>query len=138
MLRTTEDIYGLQAAVLRTLASPRRLEIVHLLGRGPLEVHQLADELGIGQPNVSAHLAALRSIGLVEPVRVGRGVRYQLTDQAIVVACDMVRDVLGRRLEHLRVIVAGMAASEDAAAADAAAGTDSCMEAAEPAGIGLR
>ncbi len=56
MLRTTDDIYGLQAAVLRTLASPRRLEIVHLLGRGPLEVHELADELGIGQSNVSAHL----------------------------------------------------------------------------------
>ncbi|MGO9179671.1 MAG: ArsR/SmtB family transcription factor [Candidatus Limnocylindrales bacterium] len=131
MLRTTDDIYGLQAAVLRTLASPRRLEIVHLLGRGPLEVHELADELGIGQSNVSAHLAALRSIGIVEPIRLGRGVRYQLTDQAIVVACDMVRDVLGRRLEHLRVMVAGMAA-------EGAVGTDSCMEAAEPAGIGTR
>jgi len=138
VLRTTEDIYGLQAAVLRTLASPRRLEIVHLLGRGPLEVHQLADELGMGQPNVSAHLAALRSIGLVEPVRVGRSVRYQLTDPAIVVACDMVRDVLGRRLEHLRVLVAGMAAAEEAGAAETAAETDSCMEAAEPAGMGTR
>lgn len=105
MLRSGGGIYELQASVLRTLASPRRLEIVHLLGRGPTEVHLLAAELGLSQPNVSAHLAALRSIGLVEPVRDGRDVRYQLTDPEIVVACDTVRDVLARRLERLRELV---------------------------------
>ncbi len=112
MLRAGGGIYELQASVLRTLASPRRLEIVHLLGRGPTEVHQLADELGMSQPNVSAHLAALRSVGLVEPIRDGREVRYQLSDPEIVIACDTVRDVLARRLERLRELVVATRLSE--------------------------
>lgn len=129
MLRAADGIYGLQASILRTLASPRRLEIVHLLGRGPVEVHQLAEELGVTQPNVSAHLAALRAVGLVEPIRDGRDVRYRLTDQEIVVACDMVREVLGRRLERLRVMVAASKEADD---------METNMEAAVPAGIGVR
>ena len=129
MLRAADGIYGLQASILRTLASPRRLEIVHLLGRGPVEVHQLAEELGVSQPNVSAHLAALRAVGLVEPIRDGRDVRYRLTDQEIVVACDMVREVLARRLERLRVMVASTRDPEE---------TDTYTEDARPAGIGVQ
>ena len=129
MLRAADDVYALQASVLRTLASPRRLEIIHLLDRGPVEVHRLAEELGIGQPNVSAHLAALRSIGFVEPVRDGRNVRYRLTDEAIVPAFDMVREVLARRLERLAVSVA---ATQDAAETEPHAG------AAELLGVGER
>jgi len=57
-----EPIYELQAEVLKTLAHPRRLEIVHELARGPRTVGRLADELGIAQPNVSQHLALMRRL----------------------------------------------------------------------------
>lgn len=101
MLSASEDIYAIQASILRTLGSPRRLEIVHLIGEEPLEVHRLAEALGISQPAVSQHLAAMRSAGLVEPVRDGRDVRYQLTDGRIRDACELMREVLFRRLGRL-------------------------------------
>lgn len=107
MLRPAEGIYGLQASILKTIASPRRLEIIHLLGdMGPMEVRRLADHFGMTQPAVSQHLAALRSAGLVEAVRSGRDVRYALADPEIVEACELMRKVLIRRIARLGDIAA--------------------------------
>jgi ArsR family transcriptional regulator len=102
MLRPTDGIYGLQASILKTIASPRRLEMIHLLGEmGPMEVRRLAGHFGMAQPAVSQHLAALRSAGLVEAVRSGRDVRYGLVDPEIVEACELMRQVLIRRIARL-------------------------------------
>src|ERR1035437_6480478 len=61
MLRPADGIYGLQASLLKTLASPRRLEIVHFLGEnGTVEVRKLAEHFGSTQPAISQHLAAPR------------------------------------------------------------------------------
>jgi Predicted transcriptional regulators len=95
------EITVLQAEVLRTLANPRRLEILHRLADGPCEVGRLADGLGISQPNVSQHLAVLRTSGLVDADRDGREVRYRLTDPEVMVACGIMRGVLERRLRRL-------------------------------------
>jgi ArsR family transcriptional regulator len=93
-----DQIYQLQADVLKALASPRRVEIVHRLGEGPREVGILAAEIGIAQPNLSQHLAVMRSAGIVEAERDGREVRYRLSDADVVVACNLMRAVLQRRL----------------------------------------
>jgi ArsR family transcriptional regulator len=106
MLRPSDGIYGLQASILRTLASPRRLEIIHLLSGGPLEVRSIAGHFGMSQPAVSQHLAALRDAGLVEAERDGRDVRYRLTDPDVVAACELMRQVLVRRLTVLGEIAA--------------------------------
>jgi DNA-binding transcriptional ArsR family regulator len=96
-----DEVYRLQADVLKTLASPKRLEIVHLLADGPREVSRLAEELGISQPNVSQHLALLRSAGVVEAERDGREVRYRLSDPEIIAACETMRGVLLRRISRI-------------------------------------
>ena len=83
------------------LASPRRLEILHRLAAGPCEVGRLAIALGVSQPNVSQHLAVLRAAGLVDADRDGREVHYSLTDPDVIVACDIMRGVLERRLRRL-------------------------------------
>ena len=101
MLQHMDEITMLQAEVLKTLASPRRLEIIHRLSQGPCEVRRLAEDLGATQPNISQHLAVLRAAGLVEAERDGREVRYQLADPDVVVACSMMRAVLQRRLVRL-------------------------------------
>lgn len=107
MLRPTDGIYGLQATLLKTLASPRRLEIVHYLGEsGPVEVRKLAEHFGSTQPAISQHLAALRGVGIVEAVRDGRKVRYRLADPEIVAACGAMRQVLIRRIARLGDIAA--------------------------------
>jgi ArsR family transcriptional regulator len=61
----------------------------------------LAEELGISQPNVSQHLALMRSAGLVEAERDGREVRYRLSDPEIICACETMRGVLVRRLSRI-------------------------------------
>jgi ArsR family transcriptional regulator len=96
-----DDIMILQAEVLKVLASPRRLEILHHLADGPTEVGRLAAELGVSQPNVSQHLAVLRAAGIVDAERDGREVRYRLTDPEVLVACAVMRGVLARRVDRL-------------------------------------
>jgi DNA-binding transcriptional ArsR family regulator len=99
-----DEITILQAEVLKTLASPRRLEILHRLSDGPREVGRLAAELGLSQPNVSQHLAVLRASGLVEAERVGREIRYRLSDPDVMTACGIMRGVLERRLIRLAAL----------------------------------
>ena len=96
-----DEITILQAEVLKTLANGRRLEILHRLIDGPCEVSRLAVDLGISQPNVSQHLALLRTAGVVDAERSGREVRYRLADPDVMVACDVMRAVLQRRLTRL-------------------------------------
>jgi len=113
MLRPADGIYALQASLLKTLASPRRLELVHYLGEtGPVEVRRLADHFGMPQPAISQHLAALRVAGIVEAVRDGREVRYQLADPEIVAACGLMRQVLIRRIARLGDMAASYASRE--------------------------
>ena len=110
-----DEITELQAEILKTLASPRRLEILHRPGCEPLEVGRLADELGLAQPNVSQHLAVLRAAGLVEAEREGREVRYRLADPDVMVACGVMREVLERRLDRLASLVSNPASQGSAA-----------------------
>ncbi len=97
----THDIDELQASMLRSLASVHRLGILHLLGVGPFEVNEIAREMCLSQAASSQHLAAMRSVGLVEAIRDGRTVRYRLADPQILAACELMRAVLVRRLSRL-------------------------------------
>jgi ArsR family transcriptional regulator len=118
--RAMDEITVLQAEVLKTLASPRRIEILHALAAGPIEVGRLAKSLGASQPNVSQHLAVLRGAGLVEAERQGRKVRYRLADPDVMVACGLMRRVLERRLTRLgEMAAAGTASSGPARPAPA-------------------
>lgn len=96
-----DEITILQAEVLKVLCSPKRLDILHALAVEPMEVRRLAEELGLSQPNVSQHLAVMRAAGLVETERVGREIRYRLADPDVIVACNVMRGVLERRLARL-------------------------------------
>jgi ArsR family transcriptional regulator len=90
-----DAIWSLQSEVMKILASPRRLEILHLLADEPKEVGRLADEMGISQPNVSQHLAVMRAAGIVEAER------DRLTDPDVIAACSLMRGVLMRLLARL-------------------------------------
>lgn len=96
-----DEITRLQADVLKVLASPQRIEILHRLADGPLEVSRIAAAIGVSQPNASQHLSVLRNAGLVEADRHGREIRYGLVDPEVMVACDVMRGVLQRRLARL-------------------------------------
>jgi len=99
--RRMDEIDILQAEVLRALAHPRRVQILHRLADRPTAVAALARDLGISQPNASQHLAVLRASGLVEVDRNGREACYRLADPDVMVACRLMRGVLERRFGRL-------------------------------------
>ena len=116
-----DEITILQAEILKTLASPRRLNILHELARGPMEVGRLAEAIGASQPSVSQHLAVLRTAGIVEAERDGREVRYRLADPDVLIACGLMRAVLERRLTRLGEMAANAAEASVAPAPTAPA-----------------
>jgi DNA-binding transcriptional ArsR family regulator len=127
-----DEVYRIQADVLKTLSNPRRLEIIHLLADGPREVGRLAEAMGISQPNASQHLALLRAAGIVEAERDGREVRYRLSDPEIIVACETMRGVLVRRISRISA-AAVRSAAEVVAGRAAAAAADSTADPADRA-----
>jgi ArsR family transcriptional regulator len=108
ILGRMDPIYELQAEICRTLSHPARIAILHLLAEEPREVGRLAAELGVSQPNASQHLAVMRSAGLVEAERDGRGAVYRLTDPGVIGACDLMARVMRRRLARLAELSASI------------------------------
>ncbi len=102
----TLDIDELETSLLRSLASAHRLRILHLLGERPREVNEVARALGLTQAAASQHLGAMRAVGLVDAVRDGRTVSYQLSDPQILAACALMREVLVRRWSRLGELAA--------------------------------
>jgi DNA-binding transcriptional ArsR family regulator len=95
----TEAIYVLHAEVLKCLAQPRRLMILDCLRDGEKSVGELAELLGVPQPNVSQHLAALRAQDIVTTRREGNTIFYSLVDPRIVRACDICHEFLAERMK---------------------------------------
>ena len=108
-----DPIYELQAEICRTLSHPIRIAVLHLLAEKPREVGRLATELDISQPNASQHLAVMRSAGLVESQRDGRGVVYRLADPGVIGACDVMADVMRRRLARMAELAAAIEPKAD-------------------------
>jgi len=108
----TGQIDEIQTSMLRALASPHRLRLIHLLGSRALEVNEIGQAMELPQAAVSQHLAAMRAVGLVEATRQGRFVSYRLTDPEILTACDLMRAVIVRRLSALGSLAAAAHRSE--------------------------
>jgi len=93
-----KGLFELHAILCRTLAHPKRLEILSLLRQGELSVGEMADQMGISLANASQHLAVLRDKRVVVTRREGVSVYYQISNPKIVQACDLMREVLFAQL----------------------------------------
>ena len=71
------------AAVGRALADPKRLCVLETLAAGERSVSELSRDVGCQVPNMSQHLAVLRSAGLVATRRDGTTVYYRLADARV-------------------------------------------------------
>ncbi len=56
----------MNANVMSALAEPNRLQIVELLRENPLTVGEIAERVGLRQPQASKHLRVLSDAGIVE------------------------------------------------------------------------
>jgi DNA-binding transcriptional ArsR family regulator len=73
---------------LRVMGQVVRLRLIECLADGDATPHELADELGLSQQNVSKHLQVLYRAGLVKRRRNGTIVLYSLADEETVVILD--------------------------------------------------
>ncbi len=78
-----DALYAQFARVGHALASPRRIELLDLLGQGEKTVEALAGQVATPVKNTSAHLRVLRQARLVETRRDGTYVYYRLADDAV-------------------------------------------------------
>lgn len=81
------------AAVGRALADPKRLCVLESLASGELSVGDLSTMAGCQIPNMSQHLAVLRSAGLVATRREGSTVFYRLADPRVLEAYRLIQDI---------------------------------------------
>jgi len=104
---TEREVFETQANLCRAMGAPARLEIVHALREGPKYVSDLARIIGLSQPTVSRHLAALRRIGILTAERQRIGVVYRIANPKIVAICDLMREVIAEQAAHLAAVVKG-------------------------------
>jgi rhodanese-related sulfurtransferase/DNA-binding transcriptional ArsR family regulator len=78
-----DALYAQFARIGHALASPKRIELLDLLGQGEKTVEALAAEVATPVKNTSAHLRALRQARLVETRRDGTYVYYRLADDDV-------------------------------------------------------
>jgi ArsR family transcriptional regulator len=81
------------AAVGRALADPKRLCVLESLAIGELSVSDLSLQVGCQVPNMSQHLAVLRSAGLVTTRRDGNTVYYRLADPRVLEAFRLIQSI---------------------------------------------
>jgi len=87
-------VYKMHAEFVRTIAHPKRLEILDLLRVGEVNVTCLARAMAVRTVNVSQELAPLRNAGIVETRRSGKTVFYRLTNQNILRAYELIAQTM--------------------------------------------
>ena len=89
-----KDFYLLHSEVCKTLANPKRQEILDNLRHTDMTVNELVKKSGISQANLSQHLALMRSKGILSTRREGNNVYYSLSNSKIIKAFDLISEVL--------------------------------------------
>src|SRR5919106_6431498 len=92
-LSTADATRARAASVARALADPKRLCVVERLASGEQSVSELSREVGCQVPNMSQHLAVLRSAGLVASRREGSTVFYRLVDDRVLEAYQLLQSI---------------------------------------------
>ncbi|MCJ7709809.1 MAG: metalloregulator ArsR/SmtB family transcription factor [Chloroflexi bacterium] len=90
---STQDERRRSAAVARALADPKRLCVLESLASGEVSVGDLASRVSCQVPNMSQHLAVLRSAGLVTARRDGNTIYYRLADPRVLEACQLLQAI---------------------------------------------
>jgi DNA-binding transcriptional ArsR family regulator len=104
------ELLVLIAERFRSLGEPTRLRLLDALRAGETTVTDLVEKTGLGQANVSKHLASLYAAGLVARRRSGLFVYYTIADDRIFSLCDLVCSQLDAASLTRRRVIASDAA----------------------------
>ncbi len=85
---------SIKAKLFRGFSDPTRLAILETLRSGPCTVGEVVEATGLGQSNVSNHLACLKDCGLLVSEKRGRYVHYSLSDPRIKAILSLSEEIL--------------------------------------------
>jgi len=83
------------ATIARALSDAKRLCVVERLADGERSVSDLSRDIGCQVPNMSQHLAVLRSAGIVASRREGSTIFYRLADPKVLEVYRILQQVAG-------------------------------------------
>ncbi len=87
-------LFSLHSKLLKSVAHPKRLEIIQLLREQSLSVNQIQQMLDLPQANLSQHLQILRDAGVVVTKRNGKNIYYSIGHKNFIQASDLFREIL--------------------------------------------
>jgi len=96
----SDELLNRIAEVLKAMADPTRLKILHSLHHGERCVSDILEVVGGSQANVSKHLSVLKRAGLVDCRREGLNVFYRIMDEGVFTICRNVCDSLEVRIDR--------------------------------------
>jgi DNA-binding transcriptional ArsR family regulator len=102
---------GTLVPVFAALGDETRWSILAALGEGDASASALAGRLPVTRQAIAKHLAVLQDVGLVEPVRVGREVRYRVIGSQLGEAARRLEAIgaeWDRRLSAIKEIAEGL------------------------------
>lgn len=115
--RALKDLlYEQVARIGKAMASPKRLELLELLGQGEKSVEQLAKELSIEVKLASAHLKVLKEARLVATRKEGTFVFYRLAASDVASLYVAMRECATEHLLELKAALHDLAEAPDALA----------------------
>lgn len=99
-----EKIFEIQAELCRAMGNALRMQIVHLLRNGPMNVNDITAAVGQHQATVSRNLTVLRNAGIVLTQREGSNILYRVANPKLVDVCNLMREVLIEQIgEHTKL-----------------------------------
>jgi DNA-binding transcriptional ArsR family regulator len=99
------EFFRLHSELCKALSHPKRQEILVTLREEELTVSELVEKSRIPQPNLSQHLALLKSRGVVLVRRKGHKSYYRLSDKRILQAYDLISEILLESLSSQNTVV---------------------------------
>lgn len=112
--RFKDAVYEQFARVGKATSSPKRLELLELLGQAPRTVEALAKETGQSVANVSQHLQVLRGARLVDARKDGLYVTYRLADEQVASFLRALRTLAEARMEEIGRVTQAFLEERDA------------------------
>lgn len=108
-----DTLYEQFARIGRALDSPKRIELLDILGQGERSVEALSRITRMGVTNTSAHLQVLRQARLVETRKQGTRVFYRLADDQVARFLAELRALAHARLAEVEQAVQAFGAEAD-------------------------
>jgi DNA-binding transcriptional ArsR family regulator len=97
-----EQLRRFKADIFQALAHPTRIAILEFLGKGELSAGELMEKLGMEQPNVSQHLAVLRTKRIVANRKAGNQVFSSVRGPIIIKVLQLMRTYCQVQLREMR------------------------------------